>query len=694
MVGPRIAAGNPGALHFVGHGGILFTQFFKVVSASKPYAKESALRYLYCVLFILIVCTASAADKVVWPLKIEVSQSSSFAEFRGMRLHAGIDLRTQRRNGLPVVAIADGFVSRVGVQHRGYGYALYIDHPGLNARVVYGHLQDFQGPLKEYIDAKLAKMGSRHGINDFFTPDRFPVKKGQVVALSGESGSGPSHLHFEMRNFSDEPMAPAMFGYRPTDNIIPIFHHFYVEPMSYACVIDGSFLPKRYNLSKKTAVLYKLNPVPAVFGKIGLQAGISDTNGDGNRYGVENVTLEVNGSRQLERVFHRYTYDQSRQATWVYDYFKSNQKGTGYVYTLFKWPFDTLYFSAGHPAWSGLFDPAASAGNCAEFAINAEDFGGNRISAAGSIVNHPVDFSSEIEASELSSFRFDSFEQTDHTLVVIGVRNKGPKSRKEAGAVVCRDSRGETEKLRVLLGDTRVEIAFPKEKRWQHGAWLGDRQILPETILVGPEGATLSPAPGIQTVFASNSLHFPTFCSFERTIEKPASGGSSKRGFLKPYSAVWTLAPAEKVFDAEAKVSIRPENYSGDFQKLGIYSVSAGGTYSHNGEKLEHGSLTFTTRSGGSFVILEDLIAPVLSYSRKDKDYHLGPVYVFKVSDLGEGVDYLSASATVAGKKAEVYSDPDKAEIYVVRPVGSNLKVGLHVRDNAGNSASISRTIK
>lgn len=652
------------------------------------------MRYLYCVLFILIVCTASAADKVVWPLKIEISQSSSFAEFRGMRLHAGIDLRTQRRNGLPVVALADGFVSRVGVQYRGYGYALYIDHPSLNARVVYGHLQDFQGPLKDYIDAKLAKMGSRHGINDFFTPDRFPIKKGQVVALSGESGSGPSHLHFEMRNFSDEPLAPAMFGYRPDDHIIPVFHHFYIEPMSYACVIDGSFLPKRYNLSKKTALLYKLNPIPAVAGKIGLQAGISDTNGDGNRYGVENINIEVNGNRLLERVFHRYTYGQSRQATWVYDYFKSNQKGTGYVYTLFKWPFDTLFFSAGYPAWSGLFEPSSFAGNCAEFSINAEDFGGNRISAVGSIVNHPVDFSSTIEASELTSFSFDGFAQTDHTLVLIGSRNKGPKITKEAGMVTCRDSRGDTAQLRTLFGDTRVEIAFPKEKRWQYGAWLGDRQILPETVLVGPEGATLSPVNDAQVVFARNSLHFPTFCSFMRIVEKPVPGGNSKRGYLKPYSAVWKLAPTEKVFDAEAIVSIRPQNYSGSLQRLGIYNVSASGAYSHNGEKVEQGLLTFTTRAGGSFVILEDKISPVLSYSRKDKNYHLGPVYVFKASDLGEGVDYLSASATVAGKKAEVYSDPDKAEIYVVRPSGSSLKVSLQVRDNAGNSGSITRTIK
>lgn len=653
------------------------------------------MKYLCCLLLVLSFCTASAAEPVVWPLKIDISQSSSFAEFRGMRLHAGIDLRTQRKTGLPVVAIADGFVSRVGVQFRGYGYALYIDHPGINARVVYGHLQDFQGPLKDYIDAKLKKMGSRHGINDFFGADRFPVKKGQVIALSGESGSGPPHVHFEMRNFSDEPMAPALFGYRPADRIIPSFHHFYIEPMSYACVIDGSFLPKRYSLEKKSATTYKLAPVPAVNGKIGLQAGISDTNGDGNRYGVENVSLELNGKKLIERVFQRYSYEQSRQSTWVYDYFKSNQKGTGYVYTLFKWPFDTLYFASGYPVWSGLLEPGVSHPACAEFVVNAEDYGGNRISAAGTIVHQSVDFSTTIGGEDLVGFEFSRFEQTEHTLVAIGSMAKSKKQAAiRAGLVVCRDSSGANASLKALLSGSHIEIAFPKERRWQGGAWIGETRVLAESLLIDSAGATMAMQPGAKAVFAGNSLHFPMFCSLTKSDQKVAPGGNAKRGHLRPLSAIWTLSPTDKVFDAEVKVIINPENYSGNMQKLGVYNVSDSGSYSHNGEKVEQGSLSFTTRAGGSYAILEDLVAPTLSYSRKSSDYHLGLVYVFKVSDLGEGVDYLSASATVAGKKAEVYSDPDKSEIYVIRPKGSSHKVTLQVRDNAGNNGSISRTIK
>ena len=78
------------------------------------------MKPLVMVLLTLVLSPVSLAGaEPLWPLAIEISQSSSFAEFRGMRFHAGIDLRTQQKNGFPVRAIADGFISRASVQFRG-----------------------------------------------------------------------------------------------------------------------------------------------------------------------------------------------------------------------------------------------------------------------------------------------------------------------------------------------------------------------------------------------------------------------------------------------------------------------------------------------------------------------------------------------------------------------------------------------
>lgn len=649
----------------------------------------------YLLLIALFVPGIVIAEDVIWPLKIEISQSSSFAEFRGMRLHAGIDLRTQQKNGFPVVAIADGFISRASVQFRGYGYALYIDHPGINARVVYGHLQDFSGPVKEYIDEKLKKIGQRHGINDFFSADRFPVKKGQIVALSGDTGMGPSHLHFEMRNFADEPIAPAVFGFRAADKIFPTFHWFYVEPMGFASVIDGSFLPARYNLKSAARGVYKLDSIPLVSGKIALQAGISDTNGAGNRFGVEKVSLTGNGKTLLERVFHKYSYDDNRQCPWVYDYFKSNEKNTGYVYNLFKWPFDTLHCSRENADWSGFVDSSDFPDGRLSFVVDAVDFGNNSIKAEGLLKTAHYDFSKVIAAEELADYTFSEVFQTSSSMIAIGKRNGGQKSSQaKFGKVICKDKAGQISELQCILHPGRAEIAFNQDRRWQGGAWINDRIIVPETVFVDEKGGNVNLEPDARVDFPKGSINFAAFVAMRRSDLAPIPGGNAKRGWLKPYSDVWSLTPDNIVFDAEATIRIDPEPYPGNMQKLGIYNVNGKGSYSHNGEKVEQGALVFTTRTGGEYVILEDLLPPILNYTRQTTHYHLGKCYVFMVSDIGKGVDYLSAKADINGLAAEVYSDPDKAEIYVVKPQKSfPHQISLHVDDQAKNSAVINRTI-
>ena len=70
--------------------------------------------------------------------------SGNFGEMRANHFHSGLDLKTEQREGLPVYAPADGYVSRINVQHYGYGKALYILHPN-GYTTVYGHLRSFAG---------------------------------------------------------------------------------------------------------------------------------------------------------------------------------------------------------------------------------------------------------------------------------------------------------------------------------------------------------------------------------------------------------------------------------------------------------------------------------------------------------------------------------------------------------------------
>ncbi|MFZ3274770.1 MAG: M23 family peptidase, partial [Lutibacter sp.] len=55
------------------------------------------------------------------PLDIPLVLAGTFAELRPNHFHAGLDIKTQQREGLNVCASAGGYVSRIKISHWGYG---------------------------------------------------------------------------------------------------------------------------------------------------------------------------------------------------------------------------------------------------------------------------------------------------------------------------------------------------------------------------------------------------------------------------------------------------------------------------------------------------------------------------------------------------------------------------------------------
>ena len=97
--------------------------------------------------------------------------------------HAGIDIKTDGAEGKPLVAVADGYVSRVSLGAYGYGRAVYLTlHNGTTA--VYGHLQRFRKDIEERVREERHARRS-NSVNLWFGPDTWPVKQGDVI-VSGE----------------------------------------------------------------------------------------------------------------------------------------------------------------------------------------------------------------------------------------------------------------------------------------------------------------------------------------------------------------------------------------------------------------------------------------------------------------------------------------------------------------------------
>ena len=80
-------------------------------------------------------------------------------------------------------------------------------------------------------------------MNLFLDPDQLPVKKGEIVAYSGNTGSsGGPHLHFEVRDTESEEVLDPIeyFKEKITDTRAPKIQGILVCPQPGKGVVNGS----------------------------------------------------------------------------------------------------------------------------------------------------------------------------------------------------------------------------------------------------------------------------------------------------------------------------------------------------------------------------------------------------------------------------------------------------------------------
>ena len=258
---------------------------------------------------------AQERDKWIAPLDIPILLSGTFGELRNNHFHAGLDIKTQGRQGLEVKSVQSGKVNRIRVSTSGYGKALYIEHfDGTTS--VYAHLKKFAPKIETYVRAKQYQKES-YTIQLFPKEEELKIEQGELIGYSGNTGgsNGP-HLHFEVRDSRDQsPLNPMQFPLKIEDNLRPQIQNFYLYSGK-----DDFNSKKEYPLIKKNDSVYTTAAINAG-GSIQVGLRFFDRqNLSYNKNGIYSASVRLNGKEEFKYTMDRISFDDSKSINLFIDY--------------------------------------------------------------------------------------------------------------------------------------------------------------------------------------------------------------------------------------------------------------------------------------------------------------------------------------------------------------------------------------
>lgn len=336
--------------------------------------------------------SARAAGEISFPLGVNDSVSATFCEYRAGHLHAGVDLRTKRRTGIPVLAPSDGKVIRLYGDENGYG--LMLELAAANGfKYKFAHLASFENEtlgLMDAVRAARAESGRRFNFDIDLSGRNVAVKAGQVVAFSGDTGAGPPHLHFEVSDLAGNMVNP--FKYMPLDSVadatpVRIVSALFI-PQDEDSLVEGAPLSRTFHFGGASAAKGSGSPDLSVraVGRLKIAVRAFDENkffaDNESRTGIYKIQIKESGAAGgAGRVIYALGFDSagadvSRAPETVYDMYYSSISAGNFYYRL---------FDAGAVEKTPSFVEAAGGGGVIEvkegeiryFEITASDYFNN-----------------------------------------------------------------------------------------------------------------------------------------------------------------------------------------------------------------------------------------------------------------------------------------------------------------------------
>lgn len=281
--------------------------------------------FIFILLIVLTTATSSSAqtqpptDYFENPLDLPLVLAGDFGELRGGHFHSGLDLKTNHKTGQPVHASAAGTVSRIKIQRYGYGKALYVQHPN-GYTTVYAHLDSFSPEIERYVKAQQYKKES-YSIELFPTPEQLQFEQGELIAYSGNTGgSSAPHLHFEIRDRSQRPMNPMLFGLDVADTRPPKITDLLVYPLEENGQVNQSQYRQNLNFTRQPDGSLMSEKIEA-FGPLGFGiATIDQQDGAPNNNGIYKIETSFNGNPSLELEMDKFSFAETSYLNRMIDY--------------------------------------------------------------------------------------------------------------------------------------------------------------------------------------------------------------------------------------------------------------------------------------------------------------------------------------------------------------------------------------
>ncbi|HUR10988.1 MAG TPA: peptidoglycan DD-metalloendopeptidase family protein [Flavitalea sp.] len=238
----------------------------------------------------------------------------------------GLDIRTNKRENLPVYAAADGYVARIKIEPGGFGRAIYINHPN-GFTTLYAHLNNFNPKLEAFVKQKQYEIESWAIFIEVPT-NMFPVKQDEFLAYSGNTGGSQApHLHFEIRTTSDDiNVNPLLFGLPLKDNVKPRVTRLGIYDRTKSTYEQSPrLLPLKFENNRYTTAA-TVNFVNTPFISTAISAFDTYT-GSLNPNGIFEASLSMDRQPQVSFRMNQISYNDTRNLNGHIDYKTKTLRG-------------------------------------------------------------------------------------------------------------------------------------------------------------------------------------------------------------------------------------------------------------------------------------------------------------------------------------------------------------------------------